>query len=208
MRALPLPLSFLDRTGDLIPRFRNMKIKLHFPQSLARATRAEPSSRQPCFPMLSVEFPSYSSQGPFPTQTRSGPSRLPGGGMAAPAALLLLLGAAGVGPTPAEGSRGDREPVYRDCLSQCERRNCSGTGLRHFRSQQPLYMSLTGTEGLPIEPPLPEEREPRPPKGTRHGVGGILQRGHSLHSPAYQERRPRPLYKHPGGFYCAAYSIL
>ncbi|XP_037742747.1 post-GPI attachment to proteins factor 3 isoform X6 [Chelonia mydas] len=57
------------------------------------------------------------------------------------AALLLLLGAA---PGPVRGSQGDREPVYRDCLAQCERRNCSGAGLRHFRSRQPLYMSLTG----------------------------------------------------------------
>ncbi|XP_054851518.1 post-GPI attachment to proteins factor 3 isoform X6 [Eublepharis macularius] len=64
--------------------------------------------------------------------------------MAARTALLLLLGAAGAGPAPAQGSRGDREPVYRDCLAHCEKRNCSGAGLRHFRSQQPLYMSLTG----------------------------------------------------------------
>ncbi|XP_062993367.1 post-GPI attachment to proteins factor 3 isoform X2 [Elgaria multicarinata webbii] len=65
--------------------------------------------------------------------------------MAAQAALLLLLGAAAaVGPAPVQGSRGDREPVYRDCLAQCERRNCSGPGLRHFRSRQPLYMSLAG----------------------------------------------------------------
>ncbi|TFJ95698.1 Post-GPI attachment to proteins factor 3 [Platysternon megacephalum] len=70
------------------------------------------------------------------------------------AALLLLLGAAAA-PGPVRGSQGDREPVYRDCLAQCERRNCSGAGLRHFRSRQPLYMSLTGTA-----PPLASE--PRP----------------------------------------------
>uniref|UniRef100_A0A8D0GPX9 Post-GPI attachment to proteins factor 3 n=1 Tax=Sphenodon punctatus TaxID=8508 RepID=A0A8D0GPX9_SPHPU len=64
--------------------------------------------------------------------------------MAAQAALLLLLGTAGAGPGPARASQGDREPVYRECLAQCERRNCSGAGLRHFRSRQPLYMSLTG----------------------------------------------------------------
>ncbi|XP_070582635.1 post-GPI attachment to proteins factor 3 isoform X2 [Erythrolamprus reginae] len=64
--------------------------------------------------------------------------------MAAWTALLFLLGAAGVGPVPSQGSRGDREPVYRDCVAQCERRNCSEAGLRHFRSRQPLYMSLTG----------------------------------------------------------------
>ncbi|XP_026535504.1 post-GPI attachment to proteins factor 3 isoform X2 [Notechis scutatus] len=64
--------------------------------------------------------------------------------MAARTALLFLLGAAGVGPVPSQGSQGDREPVYRDCLAHCERRNCSEAGLRHFRSRQPLYMSLTG----------------------------------------------------------------
>uniref|UniRef100_A0A8C6Y0N7 Post-GPI attachment to proteins factor 3 n=1 Tax=Naja naja TaxID=35670 RepID=A0A8C6Y0N7_NAJNA len=64
--------------------------------------------------------------------------------MAARTALLFLLGAAGVGPVPSQGSQGDREPVYRDCVAHCERRNCSEAGLRHFRSRQPLYMSLTG----------------------------------------------------------------
>ncbi|XP_019405841.1 PREDICTED: post-GPI attachment to proteins factor 3 isoform X2 [Crocodylus porosus] len=62
---------------------------------------------------------------------------------AARAALLLLLGAAAA-PSPAWGSQGDREPSYRQCLTQCEQRNCSGAALRHFRSRQPLYMSLTG----------------------------------------------------------------
>ncbi|XP_062451631.1 post-GPI attachment to proteins factor 3 isoform X2 [Rhea pennata] len=62
---------------------------------------------------------------------------------AARAALLLLLGAAAA-PGPARGSQGDREPLYRDCLARCERRNCSGAALRHFRARQPLYMSLTG----------------------------------------------------------------
>ncbi|KAM9112539.1 post-GPI attachment to proteins factor 3 isoform 5-T6 [Pangshura tecta] len=60
------------------------------------------------------------------------------------AALLLLLLGAAAAPGPVRGSQGDREPVYRECLAQCERRNCSGAGLRHFRSRQPLYMSLTG----------------------------------------------------------------
>ncbi|XP_013908953.1 PREDICTED: post-GPI attachment to proteins factor 3 [Thamnophis sirtalis] len=76
-------------------------------------------------------------------QPRSGAAELPGGGMAARTALLFLLGAAGVGPVPSQGSPGDREPVYRDCVAHCERRNCSEAGLRHFRSRQPLYMSLT-----------------------------------------------------------------
>ncbi|NWI40872.1 PGAP3 factor, partial [Picathartes gymnocephalus] len=63
--------------------------------------------------------------------------------MAARAALLLLLMAAAA-PGPAQGSQGDREPLYRECLSRCERQNCSGAALQHFRSRQPLYMSLTG----------------------------------------------------------------
>uniref|UniRef100_A0A8D1WDY7 Post-GPI attachment to proteins factor 3 n=1 Tax=Sus scrofa TaxID=9823 RepID=A0A8D1WDY7_PIG len=56
------------------------------------------------------------------------------------ARLLLLAGAAAL----ASGSQGDREPVYRDCLLQCEERNCSGGALKHFRSHQPIYMSLAG----------------------------------------------------------------
>uniref|UniRef100_A0A8D1BNX8 Post-GPI attachment to proteins factor 3 n=1 Tax=Sus scrofa TaxID=9823 RepID=A0A8D1BNX8_PIG len=60
------------------------------------------------------------------------------------ARLLLLAGAAAL----ASGSQGDREPVYRDCLLQCEERNCSGGALKHFRSHQPIYMSLAGNAGL------------------------------------------------------------
>ncbi|XP_010584003.1 PREDICTED: post-GPI attachment to proteins factor 3 [Haliaeetus leucocephalus] len=45
---------------------------------------------------------------------------------------------------PARGSQGDREPLYRECLGRCERQNCSGAALRHFRARQPLYMGLTG----------------------------------------------------------------
>ncbi|XP_057572060.1 post-GPI attachment to proteins factor 3 isoform X5 [Hippopotamus amphibius kiboko] len=54
--------------------------------------------------------------------------------------LLLLAGAAAL----ASGSQGDREPMYRDCVLRCEERNCSGGALRHFRSRQPIYMSLAG----------------------------------------------------------------
>ncbi|NXF89910.1 PGAP3 factor, partial [Eubucco bourcierii] len=64
-------------------------------------------------------------------------------GGAARTALLLLLGAAAA-PVPARGSQGDREPLYRECLSRCERQNCSGAALKHFRARQPLYMGLTG----------------------------------------------------------------
>ncbi|XP_070249520.1 post-GPI attachment to proteins factor 3 isoform X5 [Myotis yumanensis] len=61
--------------------------------------------------------------------------------MAGRAARLVLL--AGVA-TLASGSQGDREPVYRDCVLRCEERNCSGDALKHFRSRQPIYMSLAG----------------------------------------------------------------
>ncbi|CAM9840948.1 unnamed protein product [Bubo scandiacus] len=64
-------------------------------------------------------------------------------GGAARAALLLLLGAVAA-PGPARASQGDREPLYRECLGRCERQNCSGAALRHFRARQPLYMGLTG----------------------------------------------------------------
>ncbi|CAK7291144.1 post-GPI attachment to proteins factor 3 isoform X2 [Canis lupus baileyi] len=56
------------------------------------------------------------------------------------ARLVLLAGAAAL----ASASQGDREPVYRDCVHRCEERNCSGGALRHFRSRQPIYMSLAG----------------------------------------------------------------
>ncbi|XP_016057762.1 PREDICTED: post-GPI attachment to proteins factor 3 isoform X4 [Miniopterus natalensis] len=56
------------------------------------------------------------------------------------ARLVLLAGAAAL----ASGSLGDREPVYRDCVLRCEERNCSGAALKHFRSHQPIYMSLAG----------------------------------------------------------------
>ncbi|XP_012582130.1 PREDICTED: post-GPI attachment to proteins factor 3 isoform X4 [Condylura cristata] len=56
------------------------------------------------------------------------------------ARLVLLAGAAAL----ASGSQGDREPVYRDCVLGCEERNCSGGALKHFRSRQPIYMSLAG----------------------------------------------------------------
>ncbi|XP_066220392.1 post-GPI attachment to proteins factor 3 isoform X2 [Saccopteryx leptura] len=56
------------------------------------------------------------------------------------ARLVLLAGAAAL----ASGSQGDRDPVYRDCVLLCEERNCSGDALKHFRSHQPIYMSLAG----------------------------------------------------------------
>ncbi|XP_030044953.1 GPI-specific phospholipase A2-like PGAP3 [Microcaecilia unicolor] len=51
--------------------------------------------------------------------------------------LLLLMG-------EAAASQGDREPVYRGCLTRCEQHNCTGARLWTFRAQQPAYMRLTG----------------------------------------------------------------
>lgn len=97
--------------------------------------------------------------------------------MAARAALLLLLMAAAA-PGPARGSQGDREPLYRECLSRCERQNCSGAALRHFRARQPLYMGLTGTA---------------PPRSLVDG-----SRGHAPSGGAHL-RRPRPMRSHAPG---------
>ncbi|XP_028931036.1 post-GPI attachment to proteins factor 3 isoform X1 [Ornithorhynchus anatinus] len=63
--------------------------------------------------------------------------------MAGREALLAAVVAAAA-LASASASQGDREPVYRDCVLKCEERNCSGPGLRHFRSQQPIYMRLAG----------------------------------------------------------------
>ncbi|NWH76906.1 PGAP3 factor, partial [Piaya cayana] len=97
--------------------------------------------------------------------------------MAARTALLLLLGAAAA-PGPARGSQGDREPMYRECLSRCERQNCSGAALRHFRARQPLYMGLTGTAPpvigcCPSTAPGTAHPGPRPHMGlaSAHGAG-------------------------------------
>lgn len=65
------------------------------------------------------------------------------------ARLLLLTAAVGL----AWGSQGDREPVYRDCVVRCEERNCSGDALKHFRSLQPIYMSLAGKPHPPRTSP-------------------------------------------------------
>lgn len=52
--------------------------------------------------------------------------------------VLLLL------PAAVSASQGDKEPVYRDCVKQCVRTNCTGARLRGFQSAQPPYMILTG----------------------------------------------------------------
>lgn len=52
---------------------------------------------------------------------------------------LLLMSA-----TTVQSSQGDKEPVYRDCVKQCVRINCTGARLRGFQSTQPQYMALTG----------------------------------------------------------------
>uniref|UniRef100_A0A3B4AL36 Post-GPI attachment to proteins factor 3 n=1 Tax=Periophthalmus magnuspinnatus TaxID=409849 RepID=A0A3B4AL36_9GOBI len=56
------------------------------------------------------------------------------------AAVALLLAAV----TTVECSQGDKEPVYRDCVKQCVRINCTGVRLKGFESAQPPYMALTG----------------------------------------------------------------
>ncbi|XP_032358412.1 post-GPI attachment to proteins factor 3 isoform X2 [Etheostoma spectabile] len=56
------------------------------------------------------------------------------------AAVVLLL----MSGTTVRASQGDKEPVYRDCVKQCVRTNCTGARLRGFQSAQPQYMALTG----------------------------------------------------------------
>lgn len=56
---------------------------------------------------------------------------------------LLLLSAVAV-----DSSQGDKEPVYRECVKQCVRTNCTGARLRGFQSAQPQYMALTGEKLL------------------------------------------------------------
>lgn len=60
-------------------------------------------------------------------------------GLELPLLLLLLVWA-----PPARCSQGDREPYYRHCVRQCERRNCTGAALGNFHSAQRLHMRLTG----------------------------------------------------------------
>lgn len=67
-------------------------------------------------------------------------ARLP----AAAAVALLLLSFS----SAALGSQGDKEPVYRDCVKQCVRTNCTGARLRGFQVAQPHYMALTGERFL------------------------------------------------------------
>ncbi|XP_076857097.1 GPI-specific phospholipase A2-like PGAP3 isoform X2 [Brachyhypopomus gauderio] len=68
----------------------------------------------------------------------SGLHRCGTAGLLALTAAVLLLSAA------ANASQGDKEPVYRDCVKQCSRTNCTGARLRGFESAQPPYMALTG----------------------------------------------------------------
>lgn len=70
------------------------------------------------------------------TSPRCTSVRLP----AAAAVALLLLSIS----STALGSQGDKEPVYRDCVKQCVRTNCTGARLRGFQVAQPHYMALTG----------------------------------------------------------------
>ncbi|XP_016422953.1 post-GPI attachment to proteins factor 3-like [Sinocyclocheilus rhinocerous] len=58
--------------------------------------------------------------------------------------LMFLAAAVFLLSAPASASQGDKEPVYRDCVKQCVRTNCTGALLRGFQSSQPPYMALTG----------------------------------------------------------------
>ncbi|XP_019738924.1 GPI-specific phospholipase A2-like PGAP3 isoform X2 [Hippocampus comes] len=53
--------------------------------------------------------------------------------------VVLLMSA-----STAEGSQGDKEPVYRDCVKQCVQSNCTGAQLWWYQTVQPQYMALTG----------------------------------------------------------------
>lgn len=59
-----------------------------------------------------------------------------------PAAATVVLLLASV--TTVRSSQGDKEPVYRDCVKQCVRSDCTEDRLEGFQSLQPQYMALTG----------------------------------------------------------------
>lgn len=63
--------------------------------------------------------------------------------------LVLFTALLVCAPGRARGSQGDKEPVYRDCVKQCARTNCTGAKLRGFQSAQPPYMALTGKLPVP-----------------------------------------------------------
>ncbi|KAM9837517.1 post-GPI attachment to proteins factor 3 [Aulostomus maculatus] len=77
--------------------------------------------------------------GPRPTMASPLP-RCTSVRLSAVATVLLLL----MSVTTVRSSQGDKEPVYRECVKQCVRTNCTGVRLRGFQSAQPQYMALTG----------------------------------------------------------------
>ena len=81
-----------------------------------------------------------SSEGTRPTIMALAIPRCTSVRLPAVATVVLLL----VSVTTVRSSQGDKEPVYRDCVKQCVRTNCTGARLRGFQSAQPQYMALTG----------------------------------------------------------------
>lgn len=81
-----------------------------------------------------------SADGRRPTTMASALPRCTSVRLPALATVVLLL----MSVTAVKSSQGDKEPVYRDCVKQCVRTNCTGARLRGFESAQPQYMALTG----------------------------------------------------------------
>lgn len=87
-----------------------------------------------------------SPDGRRPTAMASALSRCTSVRLRALATVVLLL----MSVTSVKSSQGDKEPVYRDCVKQCVRTNCTGARLRGFESTQPQYMALTGESMLVV----------------------------------------------------------
>ncbi|XP_049614466.1 post-GPI attachment to proteins factor 3 [Syngnathus scovelli] len=80
--------------------------------------------------------------GPRSTTTTMASPRPPRctSGRAASVVVVVLL----ISATTVVGSQGDKDSVYRDCVSQCVQSNCTGVRLRWYQAVQPQYMALTG----------------------------------------------------------------
>lgn len=89
---------------------------------------------------LSSRSAFVSSEGPRPATMASALPRCTSVRLPVAATVVLLL----VSVNTVQSSQGDKEPVYRDCVKQCVRTNCTGARLRGFQSAQPQYMALTG----------------------------------------------------------------
>lgn len=94
---------------------------------------------------LSTRRAFVSSNGLRPTTTTAMASALPRcTSVRLPAAVATVTVLLLMSVTTVQSSQGDKEPVYRDCVKQCVRTNCTGARLRGFQSGQPRYMALTG----------------------------------------------------------------